>query len=282
MKSIPLYCILLFAGIFCAKGQNSSWSWARQINGPSNEEEIDAVASDANGNVFISGKFEQTIDIEGVDSTLVSAGHADIMFTKYNSDGTMVWTKHFGSYGEDNVFDSKCDSEGNIILSGYFEGTVTFDTITLTSWGKTDMMILKFNPDGNILWAKQMGGPDIDGGNEVSIGPHDRIVVAAESNGNFSADSYTFSNTGWYDAYLISMTSDGNVEWVRAVQGAGRARAKAVATDDAGNSFLGGDFVGQNAIAAPSGNFSFNHKGLRDAYVTSWTPNGDQIGRAHV
>lgn len=45
--------------------------------------------------------------------------------------------------------------------------------------------------------------------------------------------------------------------------------------DAAGNSYLGGDFVGANAIVAPSGSIALNYVGLRDAYVCSWTPNGN-------
>ncbi len=256
-------------------GQQSQWNWARQLNGPSNEEEIDAVASDAQGNVFISGKFEQSVKIEGVADTLYSTGLPDIMFTKYDANGNMIWNKHYGSTGDDNVFDADCDSEGNIILSGYFEGTVTFDTITLTSWGQTDMMVLKFGTDGNIIWAKQMGGSSEDGGNEVSIGPNDRVIIGAQSKGTFTAGAFSFPNTGSQDAYLISMTSSGDVEWVRAVQGAGLARAKSIAIDAAGNAYFGGDFVSQNAFITPTDTIVFEYVALRDAYMSSWSPSGD-------
>jgi len=270
--SVLLFLLTSFQLI---NAQSTTWNWTRQLNGPTNEEEIDAVASDAAGNVYISGKFEQSVEIEGVNLPLISAGLPDIMFTKYDIDGNMIWTKQYGSTGNDNVFDADCDSQGNIILSGYFEGTVTFDTITLSALGGTDMMVLKFNPNGNIIWAKQMGGSSDDGGNEVSVGVNDRIVVGAQSEGVFSAGSFSFPNTGSQDAYLISITSDGTVEWVRSVQGAGLARAKSVYIDAVGNSYLGGDFVGPNAIIAPSDSFSLNYVGLRDAYVSSWTPNGE-------
>lgn len=212
MKFILSLLLYLLFSLQSLNSQNTTWNWARQLNGPTDEEEIDAVASDSIGNVYISGKFEQSVEIEGLNLPLFSAGLPDIMFTKYDPNGNMIWTKQYGSTGDDNVFDADCDSEGNIILSGYFEGTVTFDTITLTASGGTDMMVLKFSPEGNIIWAQQMGGINDDGGNEVSVGPNDRIVVGAQSKGDFSAGSFNFPNTGSQDAYLISITSTGTVE----------------------------------------------------------------------
>lgn len=278
MKNIFRYTIIIFlliAKYSFPQINDSEWNWARQLNGPSNEEEIDAITSDSQGNVYISGKFEDTLYIQGLSDTLISAGEPDIMFCKYDPNGNLMWTKHYGSSGNDNIFDAACDSDDNIIVSGYFEGSVTFDTITLTADGEVDMMVLKFAPNGDIIWGKKFGGSDEDGGNEVAIGPNNRILVAGQSKGTFNADSFSFNNTGLQDSYLLSLTTDGTVEWVRSVEGAGLVRGKSVGVDLAGNTYFGGDYAGANGIQAPSGLYPFTYVGLRDAFVSCWSPSGE-------
>jgi hypothetical protein len=197
---------------------------------------------------------------------------ADIMVIKYNKSGAILWTKQFGGIGEDNIFDADCDSEGNIILSGYFQNTVQFDSYTLTSNGGFDMIIVKLNPSGNVIWVKQIGGIDHDGANEVSVGINNQIIIGAQSEGNFSFNSIDYSNTGGQDAYVISISALGEINWIRAILGSGYARAKAIAVDKIGNVYLGGDFIGQNA---PTNSTQFINNGGTDAFMTSWTASGE-------
>lgn len=249
---------------------SSSWAWARALQGPSEEDEIDAVASDEEGNVYISGKFEESLTIEGVADPFVSQGRADIMLVKYNKTGELEWAKQFGGAGEDNIFDADCDSQGNLILSGYFQHTVVFDDVVLTSYGGLDMILLKISPNGEILWVKQFGGPLNDGGNELEIGVDDQIIVGAQSQGSFES----IPNTGAQDAYAMSLTPEGDLNWIRAIQGAGIARSKAIEADYLGNVYMGGDYFGNNRIETDSGVASFQVFGEIDAYLVSYSADG--------
>jgi hypothetical protein len=246
-------------------------NWARKLTGISNEDEIDGIASDAFENVIVTGKFENTLTIEGQSTTLTSAGMADIMVVKYSKEGNVLWTKQFGGTGEDNMFDAQCDNQGNIILSGYFQNTVQFDAYTVTSNGGLDMIIVKLNPNGNVIWLKQIGGTGDEGANEVAIGINNQIIIGAQSNNNFTVNEINYNNTGAQDAYVISISTLGDIEWIRAVEGSGYARAKAIAVDKIGNVYFGGDFFGQNA---PTGANAFTSNGGSDAFMTSWNSLG--------
>lgn len=252
----------------------SGWEWARQLSGPSNEDEIDAIATDTDQNVYLSGKFEAQLTIQGHTETFQSLGKADIMVAKYDRLGELQWAKQFGGSGEDNIFDADCDQNGNVILSGYFEGSVQFGDITLNSLGGLDMVVLKIDPMGDVLWAVNFGGMLDDGGNEVTVSG-ENIIVGAQSIGNFTAGDFAFENTGGHDAYLLSITPNGIVEWVRAVQGSGHARAKSIAVDNEGTIFFGGDFEGENYVVVEEGNILLDHVAGGDAYITSWTKAGE-------
>ncbi len=245
--------------------------WTKTLQGPSEEDEIDAVAADHEGNVYISGKFEDDLIIDnGHGATLSSNGKADIMLVKFNKNGNWEWTRHFGGRGEDNIFDTDCDNDGNVVLSGYFQGTIQFGAYTLSSKGGFDMLLAKISPDGTVLWAKNYGGSGNDGGNEVVIGNDNRIIAGAGSDGTFEE----IANTGKQDAYVLSLDENGHVEWIQAVKGSGDARAKAIEVDNFGNVYIGGDYRNTNYIEENNRKIPFRRFGGRDAYLASFTASG--------
>ncbi len=269
--------IILFTTCLC-NAQTGNWDWALSINGPSNEDEIDAVASDNQGNVYISGKFEDTLHVAGYPTPLISNGMADIMLVKYDSLGAFQWVKQYGAAGEDNVFDAVCNQNGDVFISGYFQNTIQIDTISITSSGGFDAFLAKLDSDGNVIWVLQYGGTSDEGGNEVAIAANGQIIVGAKSLGNITigTTSFTNPNPGIGDSYVISVNPDGTVAWARTISGFGASRAKAIAVDGNGNVFCGGDFISSNYIVDELGvHHHLTSNGGRDAFVTSWTASGD-------
>jgi hypothetical protein len=244
------FLIALLSFNLLSNAQTSPWEWAISVNGPSPEDEIDAVTSDHLSNVYVSGKFEDSIYVTGYPFPVISAGQADIMIVKYDSTGIFQWIKKIGGTGEDNVFDAVCNQSGELIISGYFQNTIQIDTITLTSYGGFDAFLAKLDTNGNVIWALQYGGISDDGGNEVTVANNGQLLVSAQSIGNITIGAFSFSNTnpGIDDAYIISVNPNGTVQWVRTVAGLGNARAKSVAVDNSGNVYFGGDFIGPNSI----------------------------------
>lgn len=267
----------LFTTCLCS-AQTGYWDWAVSVNGPSNEDEIDAVASDNQGNVYISGKFEDTLHVAGYSTPLISNGMADIMLEKYDSTGVFQWVKQYGTVGEDNVFDAVCNQSGDVIISGYFQNTIQIDTITITSYGGFDAFLAKLDSDGNVIWVLQYGGTSDEGGNEVAVASNGQIIVGAKSLGNITIGAFSFTNPnpGIGDSYIISVNPDGTVAWARTISGVGASRAKAIAVDDVGNVYCGGDFISINYIVDELGiQHNLSSNGARDAFVTSWTASGD-------
>lgn len=272
-------CLLLLLFASCKKEDiihtttiqpTFDFKWTKTLKGPSDEDEIDAVAADKEGNVFVSGKFEDSLTIDGQNESIYSNGMADIMVVKYDKDGHWKWTKQFGGTKEDNIFDAACDNQGNVILSGYFQGTVQFGPYTLTSQGGFDMVLVKMNTVGTVLWAKQFGGNGHDGGNEIEVGVDNRILVGAQSNGTFEG----IPNTGGQDAYLLALDEHGNTIWIQAIKGSGDARAKAISIDRLGNAYVGGDFIHSNYIENGGSPIQLQAFGNRDAYLVCFNSNG--------
>ncbi|MCC6490953.1 MAG: hypothetical protein IT364_25925, partial [Candidatus Hydrogenedentes bacterium] len=79
------------------------------------------------------------------------------------ADGDFVWGRSMGNDGVEEGRSAKTDSDGNVYITGFFEGTVDFDpgpgTANLSSEEYArSAFILKLDPAGDFAWVKQLVG----------------------------------------------------------------------------------------------------------------------------
>src|SRR5205814_121514 len=131
------------------------------------------IAADRSGNVAVVGDFQGTIDFG--NGPVISAGGYDAFVAKYDSHGTLLWTRRLGALGDDSARAVAIDSQGNIIVVGNFVSSVDFGGTTLTSvpdpfqrvW--SDIFVPKYTPSGALLWARRFGGNQPDSGDAVGV-----------------------------------------------------------------------------------------------------------------
>jgi len=243
-------------------------AWATAMNGPTREDEIDGVAADDTGALWVTGKYERSVTLGG--ESLVSAGAADIPLARFNVDGSAIWVRSFGGTGEDNFFD--IDAQGEVaVATGWFEGTISFDDIELTSNGSTDCVIAAFASDGSVRWARSLGGPGPDGCNEVVVAADGSVVTSLDTAGGWESPAgFVGTDTG-RDVVLLRLDADGSDLWAGLVSGPGTQRGKSLALAADGTVGLGGDATGDLAI----GDLTAALPGRRaDAWVSTWSPDG--------
>src|SRR5687768_13821576 len=94
---------------------------------------LDDLATDPAGNVFLAGGFWNSITFS--NTTLNSVGGSDMFVAKYNSSGTFVWARRYGSTFDrgagsptDRITALALDRTGNICIAGVYGGNWTFVT----------------------------------------------------------------------------------------------------------------------------------------------------------
>lgn len=130
---------------------------------------LPSIAIDKMNNIYMTGYFDDTINFGS--STLVSPNPAynfAAFLTKYDSSGNVIWAKQSGTIADSSraeSFSVITDNADNIYITGFFNDTVTFGADTLkrsaisprrVSYGS--IFLVKYDPDGNIIWAKQSRG----------------------------------------------------------------------------------------------------------------------------
>lgn len=225
-------------GIVC-----SAPVWSAIYGGTGNDRAL-SVATDAAGNTYVVGKFSGIVDFGG--GPLSSAGSDDIFVVKVDPQGAHVWSRSFGDVGDQYATSVAVDGAGNVLLAGYFSGTVTFN-VTLTASGY-DGFVARLDPDGLPLWSARLGGNGDDKPWALSVGPAGQVVVV----GGFTGTHYCSGqlppvckmSAGGDDIFVRLYSAAGGLQWVRTYGSAGHQVATAVALDSVGNVVLAGQFQG--------------------------------------
>jgi hypothetical protein len=122
---------------------SGSLAWAKTYGGPGTDESV-SVAADSSGEALVGGLFEQTMSV-GV-TPFVSAGDRDVFALKLGSDGSNVWSKHFGGVEADEGVGVAYDGYGRALVTGFFRTQVDFGSAVQASAGDDDVFVASFDP----------------------------------------------------------------------------------------------------------------------------------------
>ncbi|WP_437503079.1 hypothetical protein [Sorangium sp. So ce1099] len=142
-------------------GQCAPPLWSTGLGGAGDQAAHD-VATDAAGNLYVTGWFEGTVDFGA--GPLVSAGYRDVFVLKLDPAGHALWSRRFGSSPDwESGTQIALDASGNILVGGSYSGApfegpppVDFGGGPLP-WGydfsSGAVFLVKLDPDGNHLWS---------------------------------------------------------------------------------------------------------------------------------
>ena len=145
--------------------------WFKRAGG-AGDDRGNGIALDGNGNIYVVGAFASpTLTFES--TTLTNAGSFSAYLAKYDSAGNFLWVRQTQGSGNDGASGVGVDATGNVYMTGGFSSSsISFGGITITNSGPSehDIFVAKYDPDGNILWAKQAGGAEgFDYGSSIAV-----------------------------------------------------------------------------------------------------------------
>ncbi|MBI1289456.1 MAG: hypothetical protein GC178_17960 [Flavobacteriales bacterium] len=235
----------LFLCLTVSLSNAQNFDWARSIGGLGLDVGR-AVTTDADGNVILVGSFSGSTQIAG--TTLSGLGGMESFVAKYTSDGNLLWAQVISGPDEDMARGVVTDQSGNIYVVGHFTDTVVFaitptDTIAARSTGGQDVFVVKYSPDGTLLWKVTGGGTGDDTATDIDqYRWSGKLFVSGgfQERGKFG--SSTVLSSGLTDAFLLKLDPDGNVHWVRSGGGLEHDIAATVAAGNDGSIYIAGDF----------------------------------------
>ena len=247
-----------------------------------------AVATDAAGNIYVTGHYYSPSIVFGNDTLInIAGGGTDIYTVKYSPAGNELWARTGGGTGFDESTTICTDAAGNIYVAGeFYSPSMTFGAQTVTnsdrSTGLFDMFIVKYDTDGNVIWARSAGGTDNDAIIGITTDVTGNIIVTGSSGSpicNFGA--VTLINPGiigYDDVFTVKYDSSGNALWGQSVAGNNFEEGAGVASDAAGNIYVTGNF---SSIFIVFGNDTlYNARtmgGPTDVFLVKYDPAGNEL-----
>lgn len=209
------------ANVYILKWDNNgSFIWAKSLTADVFGLSSNALETDSNGNVLITGQYRDTVDFDpGLSiNNQISNGNTDVFLLKLNSDGDFVWVNSYGSEEKDQSHSVCVDSFNNVFISGTFEGSISFDSTTeINSNGEEDVFILKTDSNGSYAWAKTFGNTGHDKVYSMQMDNSESLYTTGSYSGTIDIDpneaEYVLNSDGGYATYLQKIDDNGNFTW---------------------------------------------------------------------
>lgn len=140
--------------------------WVSQIGSTYSFDTGGRLATAPDGGVYMTGGFAGTATIG--TNTLTSSGGAydvDLYFARFNGNGEVLWAQSMGMIGAEsigsvavNLTTNGTTWSTNIYLTGGFVQNTRVGSIQLTNTTAQRAFVTRWDPEGNVLWARQCGG----------------------------------------------------------------------------------------------------------------------------
>lgn len=258
--------------------------WAKGSGGTGHDNGF-GCATDFNNNLLITGSFSSASAVFDTISLAnsTSTNFDDIFLVKYSPTGDVLWASGTGGSLFDYGRAVSTDQTGNIVITGDFSsGTVPFGPTTISNFSgnanECDLFVAKYDPSGNVLWAKGGGAGGYDYGKGIATDQNENVVVTGYYQSyrlSFDNDTIFNSNSSYNDIFVAKFSPAGNLIWLKSAGGSdGNDNSYAVTSDLYSNIIIAGSF-GSSACAF--GNINMNLVGGQDLFVTKYNSSGNEL-----
>ncbi len=206
------------------------------------------VSVDFAGNIALTGSFHSSVTIGGL--TINTGSTSRFFLYKLDPSGNAVWARAPEVTSTCYAAKPSIDNAGNTFVAGEFAGTITLDTATMTAAGSWAAFFAKYDPAGNLLWAR---GSKLSGyASATAIGADSKGATygAGVFTGVVSFANVVLATDSLTSGFLIRLDSAGNVSWAKKIISPGAPYDMAV--DPEGNSYLVGTFDSYADLGATS------------------------------
>jgi hypothetical protein len=217
----------LFVAKYAAASGMLMWGVGK---GSSGSELATGVATDANGDVIVTGAFGGTIDFGG--GPLMTPNSSAFVAKLASRDGAYLWAHGYGSQSGTTGAAVATDSARNVVVAGAFLGVIDFGGgHRLDAVGFTDIFIARFAADdGATLDAARFGGAHAETVKDLAIDRASGDVVLAGTHAQvFDFGGGPLPSVGGDDVYLARLSSSFAYRWARTFGSMGTDHAGAIA-----------------------------------------------------
>jgi len=203
-----------------------------------------------------------------------------------------LWAKAMGGPSDEFGASVAVDTEsGEVYITGAFSETVDFDpgneTFNLTAIGGEDIFIAKLDGNGNLVWAKAMGGQYYEDGSSIAVDPAGSgdVYISGFFSGTVDFDpgvEIFYLTAGESSSIFISkLDRSGNFVWAKSIVGTddGDVSVRSMAVDPSGSGdvYLTGYLEGAVDFDPSAETFNLTAAGCWDIFISKLDGSGNLV-----
>ncbi len=271
----PLGFMAMVNATMIAKlNMNCDTIWTRTIpTGLGAQQLFYDVAIDKDGNILACGTFGGTVNFGGITLTTPSTSDLDCFVVKYNTSGTVLWARQFGSRaaGSDLANSLTTDQAGNVYVFGDYYSKIGIQNDTLTNSNALSAVYLaRYSPTGTYEWALNGTSTNQNFSRQVVCDPDNNIWVAMAPGGtvNFAGSDHVPSTQ--MGTMLVCINTSGQYQSRLKPTGLGLSDPKRLIFNTAGDAlYVGGYHLASNPTTVTFGSTTLNTSGC---YIAKGSP----------
>lgn len=214
---------------FIYKKNNNNLIWAKKFDFVSQLNKVQIKTIGNNEIILICETFSETFSYQGTDYFMGNTGIRKLMILKFNQEGNLISIKHILNppTNEFNTHILHIDDFGHIYICGTFNtNTIDIKSTILTKIGDEDIFISKFDSNGNLITAKNIGAPNTSFFVDNIITKNENLILATDFSISNSPNTLTINNTnhicnGFFTTLIIKLDSVLDYIWTKSATGIG-------------------------------------------------------------
>ncbi|MBW4422621.1 MAG: SBBP repeat-containing protein [Myxacorys californica WJT36-NPBG1] len=259
------------------------------VNGLSDLTGADVAASDdRTGSAGRDGNWTLEVNQGTIDAALAFLPTTMQGYRGVLDNATFAWAQQFTSGSLVTESKTVVDGAGNVYITGSFTGTVDFDpgagTMTLTSVsGSDDIFVSKLDAGGNFLWAKRLGGSNVDQATGLSVDGSGNVYTTGTFQGTADFDpgegtmTLTSVSSHSTDIFISKLDAGGNFLWAKSLGGISIDRANSISVDGSGNVYTTGTFQDAADFDPGEGTTTLTSAGSTDIFISKLDVDGNFV-----
>ncbi len=189
-----------------------------------------------------------------------------------------VWANDIGGDNHDISNSIAVDDWGNTYVTGKFLSATLFSASIplLSNAGNFDMFLVKYDLNGNLVWAKKPLCFNSEESKCVVADHFGNVYVAGQFSGQWIAfGTDTLFNPNFFStSFLVKYDSNGNVIWVRNAGRSAYEFINSIAVDNAGNVNVAGYFTADTMFIGAD---TLINAGNADIFIAKYDSSGNVI-----
>ncbi|MDC0669375.1 hypothetical protein [Nannocystis radixulma] len=178
--------------------------WARRFGDAERQTVRGLDVDPASGRIVISGSYRGSVDFGG--GPLASAGNFDVFVAVFTADGAPVWSRRFGDAAPQYNYAAAFAPNGDVLLTGTFEGTLDFGGAPLVSAGAEDLYLARLAAeDGSHVRSARFGDTTYQRGHCLGTDAADNLFLAGFFAGSLTFDGIDLTSHGEADIFYTKL-----------------------------------------------------------------------------